>query len=151
MIDYKFEGNFLYYVRLIKRMYERTLAEAANRCGLSVPEADVLSFLRENPEFDTARDVALYREVSRAYVSKAVEALAQRGYIEIAQDKGDRRLQHLSIAEKAAEVAETLHEAQFAFYGKVTAGLSSEELLAMLSAIEKCAGNLVAETIGCSK
>ena len=145
MIDYKFEGNFLYYVRLIKRLYERTLAEAAGRCGLTLPEADVLSFLRENPEFDTARDVAMYREVSRAYVSKAVELLAGRGYIEIAQDKSDRRLQHLFITPLAEEAAELLHEAQFAFYGKVTKGLTREELLAMLSAIAKCAGNLTVE------
>ena len=142
MIDYPFEGNFLYYVRLIKRLYERTLSEAAARCGLSLPEADVLSFLRENPEFDTARDVALYREVSRAYVSKAVELLAGRGYIEIEQDKADRRLQHLAIAGKAREAAELLHEAQFAFYGKVTAGLTDDELFAMLSGIAKCAENL---------
>ena len=145
MIDYRFEGNFLYYVRLIKRMYERTLAEAASACGLTVPEADVLSFLQENPEFDTARDVALYREVSRTYVCKAVEALAGRGYIEIAQDKADRRLQHLSITEKAKEAAKILHEAQFAFYGRITAGLPQEELFAMLSAIAKCAENLAAE------
>ena len=145
MVDYKFEGNFLYYVRLLKRMYERTLAEAAAACGLTLPEADVLSFLQENPEFDTARDVAVYREVSRAYVSKAVEALAGRGYIEIAQDKDDRRLQHLSITEKARKAAEVLRDAQYAFYGKVTDGLSAEELFSMLSAIEKCAGNLVAE------
>ena len=142
MVDYKFEGNFLYYVRLLKRMHERTLAEAASACGLTLPEADVLSFLQENPEFDTARDVALYREVSRAYVSKAVELLAQRGYLEIQQDKDDRRLQHLIITEKAREAAEILRGAQYAFYGKVTAGLTQEELLGMLGAIAKCAGNL---------
>ena len=145
MIDYKFEGNFLYYVRLLKRMYERSLAGAAARCGLSLPEADVLSFLRENPGFDTARDVALYREVSRAYVSKAVELLAQRGYIAIAQDKTDRRLQHLIITDKAKQAADILHEAQYAFYGKVTAGLTQRELYSMLSAIAKCAGNLASD------
>jgi len=148
MIDYEFPGSFLYYVRLIKRMYERTLAEAAGRCGLTVPEADVLSFLRENPGFDTARDVALYREVSRTYVCKAVEALAGRGYLEIAQDKADRRLQHLSITEQAKEAAELLHEAQFAFYGRITEGLAPEELLAMLDAIARCAKNLAAEDNG---
>jgi len=142
MKDYQFKGNFLYYVRLIKRLYEKSLADAAERCGLTLPEADVLSFLRENPEFDTARDVALYREVSRAYVSKAVELLATRGYITITQDKEDRRLQHLTIAAPAKEAADTLHSAQFAFYDKVTEGLSAEEIFAMLSAIEKCAGNL---------
>jgi len=69
--DYTFEGNFfLNYVRLVKRLYEQTLTDAAEGLGLTLPEADVLCFLRENPEFDTARDVALYRDVSRAYVRK---------------------------------------------------------------------------------
>ena len=142
MREYQFKGNFLYYVRLVKRLYEDTLADAARNCGLSLPEADVLSFLRENPEFDTSRDIALYREVSRAYVSKAVELLVNRGYIEIERDKHDRRLQHLRITEKAGKATDILHKAQFSFYDKVTAGLSNEEVSAMLSAIEKCAANL---------
>ena len=146
MIDFKFNGNFLYYVRLIKKLYEQTLFHAADECGLSLQEADVLSFLNENPEFDTARDVALYREVSRAYVSKAVELLAMRGYVKIAEDKDDRRLQHLSITSDASKAADTLHKAQLAFYDKVTAGLTDGELFAMLSAIQKCSANLT-ETI----
>ncbi len=142
MREYKFKGNFLYYVRLVKRLYEKTLTQAAEQCGLTLPEADILAFLRENPEFDTSRDVALYREVSRSYVSKAVERLVNRGYIEVAQDNGDRRLQRLHITAKAKEATDTLHNAQFSFYDRVTAGLSNEEVSAMLSAIEKCAANL---------
>jgi len=144
-IAYEFEGNFLYYVRLLKRMYERTLSEAAAECGLSFPEADVLSFLRENPEFDTARDVALYREVSRAYVSKAVEMLVQRGYVEVQPDREDRRYQHLIITESAHGAVDTLHEAQMDFYARVTRGLTQNEFAAMLSAIGKCAMNLAAD------
>ena len=142
MKDYQFNGNFLYYVRLIKKMYERTLQEAAEKCGLTLPEADVLSYLRENPEFDTARDISLYREVSRAYVSKAVELLVNKGYIQITQDMADRRLLHLGITPAAQETSETLHEELFAFYDRITAGLSGKELRAMIQAIEKCAVNL---------
>ena len=142
MPDYAFDGNFLYYVRLLKRLYERTLARAAAESGLSPPEADVLSFLREYPEFDTARDVALYREVSRAYVSKAVEQLARRGYIEIKQDKTDRRVQRLAIAPAARETAERLHEAQFGFYGSVTRGIPLNEINGMLGTMAKCALNV---------
>ncbi|MDR2750847.1 MAG: MarR family winged helix-turn-helix transcriptional regulator [Clostridiales bacterium] len=68
--------------------------------------------------------------------------LVNRGYLEVEQDKLDRRLLHLRITEKAKEAADILHAAQFSFYDKVTAGLSNEEVSAMLSAIEKCAGNL---------
>ena len=142
MSDYKFEGNFLYYVRLIKRLYENTLSTAGEELGLSLPEADVLCFLRENPEFDTARDVALYRDVSRAYVSKAVESLVAKGYLTIFQDKSDRRLQHLVISDKATHAAETLHKAQFDFYDTVTATLSHDEIDMLLSLIGKCAANL---------
>ena len=142
MKEYRFEGNFYYYVRLIKRLYENTLLEAAQKVGLTLPEADVLCFLRENPEFDTARDVALYRDVSRAYVSKAVELLAEKDYLAIRQDKNDRRLQHLEITNKATQVAETLHKAQFEFYDTVTMNLSQDEITEMLRLIGKCAMNL---------
>ena len=147
MRKYEFKGNFLYYVRLIKNLYEQTLSNVAEQCGITLPEADVLSFLRENPEFDTARDVALYREVSRAYVSKAVESLVGRGYLEVIQDKSDRRLQHLIITKNAKKIIEKLHIAQYAFYDRVTTGLSEKELKAMLSAIEKCSENLVEKGI----
>lgn len=143
-MDYKFDGSFLYYVRLIKKLYEQTLSRVADACGLSLPEADVLSFLCENLEFDTARDVALYREVSRAYVSKAVESLVSKGILCIQHDKTDRRYQHLKITEKAKPLTERLHNAQLSFYGTVINGLSDEEFSAMMAAIEKCAKNLAA-------
>jgi len=139
MKEYKFEGNFLYYVRLIKRLYEQTLQSAAKELDLSFPEADVLCFLRENPEFDTARDVALYREVSRAYVSKAVESLVSKGYLVIRQDENDRRYQHLTITLQAESKAESLHTTQVEFYTTVTQNLSDEEMATMMALIEKCA------------
>jgi len=143
MRNYQFNGNFLYYVRIIKKLYEQMLSCTAIECGLSLPEADVLSFLRENPEFDTARDVALYREVSRAYVSKAVESLVAKGYLRTKHDKTDRRYQHLIITENAKPLTDRLHQAQFSFYGTVIKGLSDGEFSSMMAAIEKCAKNLL--------
>jgi MarR family transcriptional regulator for hemolysin len=142
MNDYRFDGSFLYYVRLSKKLYEQTLSQMAVECGLTLPEADVLSYLYENPEFDTARDVALYREVSRAYVSKAVESLVLKGLLNILHDKDDRRYQHLELTEKSKPLTERLHNTQLSFYETVTKGLSDEEFSAMMTAIDKCAKNL---------
>ena len=142
MKEYAFEGNFLYYVRIIKRLYENTLAKAAAEIELTLPEANVVCYLRENPGFDTARDIAMYRDVSRPYVSKAVELLVKKGYIETHGDKNDRRLQHLSITKKGKPSAEVLHKAQFAFYDLVTAKLTQEETSMLLALIGKCAENL---------
>lgn len=142
MKEYQFEGNFLYYARIAKRLYESTLEEAAAELSLTLPEADVLCFLRENPEFDTARDIALYRDVSRPYVSKAVEMLVNKGYLAVNGDKADRRLQHLSITKKGKPSAEALHKAQFEFYDSLTAGLTQDEVATLLALIGKCAESL---------
>ncbi|MDR1598876.1 MAG: MarR family winged helix-turn-helix transcriptional regulator [Oscillospiraceae bacterium] len=145
MIEYQFEENFLYYARMIKRLHEKRLADAAERLGLSFAEADVLCFLRENPLYDNARDIAAYRDVSRAYVSKAVESLSAKGMLEVSRDKADRRYYHLVITDKAMDVAETLHEAQQGFYETVTQGLTESELYTMLSLIGRCAVNVARE------
>jgi MarR family transcriptional regulator for hemolysin len=138
-MKYEFSGNFHYYVLLIKRLYLSTLTKAASECGLTLSEADVLSFLRQNSEFDTARDIALYRDVSKAYVSGAIEKLIERGFISTQQDKNDRRLQHLSITDKGEPSADILYKAIFAFYDNVTSNLTDEEISQMLKLIGKCA------------
>ena len=145
MKEYSFEGNFLFYLRLTKRLYENRLSAAAADLALTLPEAEILCFLRENPGFDSARDIATYRDVSRSYVSKAVELLAGKGYLEIAIDKADRRLQHLTITEKARPVAETLHQALFSFYDTITSNLTQEEITTLLTLLEKCAESLTTE------
>ena len=146
MKNFEFKkGNFLYYVRSIKKLYEQALSQAASRCGLTLAEADVLSFLREYPEFDTAKDASLYREVSKGYVSKAVESLVSRGYLEIIKDGADRRVQHLKITENAENAINVLRFAQFTFYEKITANLTDEEFSFTLSALDKCADGIAAE------
>lgn len=142
-MKYEFKG-FLYYVRLIKKLNENMLAEAARQSGLSIQEADVLLFLKSNPEFDTARDVALYREVSRAYVSKAVEMLVKKKFLNILHDKDDRRVQHLAITDKAASIAESLHKAQYDFYDAITAGFTEQEFKHLFTILHKCADNVQA-------
>ncbi|MDR1735055.1 MAG: MarR family winged helix-turn-helix transcriptional regulator [Oscillospiraceae bacterium] len=141
--SYQFSINFWYGVRLIKRLYKEALDEAGKALGLTGAEAAVINFLRENPEFDTARDIAALRDVSRAYVSGAVEHLVKRRYLTIRTDEEDRRLQHLVITDKCKPIAEALHQAHWDFYAKVTEGLTDEDLLNLWVIIEKCAKNLL--------
>ncbi|MCL2299122.1 MAG: MarR family transcriptional regulator [Firmicutes bacterium] len=142
MNEYEFNGKFLYCVRLIKRLYERALADAAAESGLSLPEADVLSFLREYPEFDTARDIALYREVSKAYVSNAVEALTGKGYLTAVRDTRDRRVRRLALTPAAGETAQRLYEGQIRFYDSITRGIPMREVNGMLALLATCAQNV---------
>ena len=92
---------FMLLLKKISELYSAMVSKAAAECCISKQEADVLCFLTNNPQYDTARDISEYRGFSRAYISKAVELLADKGFIDITIDTDDRRFQHLSISEKA--------------------------------------------------
>ena len=56
---------------------------------LTLVEADIISFLQNNPEKDTAADIVELRMLSKGAVSKGVEALIQKSLLET--DPGYRR------------------------------------------------------------
>lgn len=87
---------------LVKQLTE----EAAARWQLSAPEMRILLFLDQNPELDTARDVAIQCGMSKASVSGNVLKLATRGLLTVDVDLKDRRFQHLTITELAAPILE---------------------------------------------
>lgn len=73
---------------------------------------DVLMFLANNPEFNTAGDVCRYRNIKAALVSFHVEKLVEAGFVERQAVKGDRRKCRLVCTEKAQPVIKEGRELQ---------------------------------------
>ena len=117
-------SRFLLFLKQVGEHYEAYFAKAATQCELSKPEADVLIFLRNNPQYNMAKDIAQYRGFSKAYVSKAVEKLLSKGYISVKINPQDRRFQYLNITPKAEPVAKFLKDAQIRFIDTMTQGIS---------------------------
>lgn len=115
------------YSRAIRLTYDEAIARAAVECELTRPEADVLLFLRNNPGLNTSSDVAYYRGLSKAYVSKAVEPLMRKGLISMRADENDRRRQLLTIT-GGAEIAERLRTAQLDFWHRLTQDIPQSNL-----------------------
>lgn len=108
--------------------YNRLATKAAEESGITRPEGDILIFLRNNPEHNTAKDIVRLKGVSKAYVSKAVEPLLQKGLIQIKVDSIDRRCQHLSLTDQATPIVEIFHQMQKEFINKITIGIDTEDL-----------------------
>ena len=94
--------------RTMVRLFEKCSAEACAGYGFTRAEIDVLSFLKNNPELDTAREIVEYRNLSKAGVSQAVEQLIQKGMLTRRQDEKDRRQIHLQLTEAAQPVGQAL-------------------------------------------
>lgn len=135
-------SQYLQLHRAITTRYDRHLTAAAREVGLTKPEADVLLFLANNPQFRTARDVAAYRGFSKTYVSKALERLLRRGFVTAATDPADRRVLNLALTAEAAGPVQQLQSAQRAFFRRLTAGVPKTEAAALLRLMERVQENL---------
>lgn len=118
------------FLRLQKQgiqSYNRRIEETAHRLGLAKPEADVLLFLANNPQYNTARDVVQYRGFSKTYVSRSVESLVRQGLLTTVQSAADRRVQYLHLTERAALPVNLLRQTQKEFFHFLTEDLTDQE------------------------
>lgn len=120
-------NGFIAYSSLAKRAYDQAFEEMRARFGLSQSEADVLMFLFNNPECDTAREVEALRGLNKSVVSAALERLGRRGYVGRREDEQDRRVVHLTLTNAAREAAEMGLAAQRAFGERLLTGFSAAE------------------------
>lgn len=115
-------------MRSMFRLYDKLLKKVCMEHDLTVIEADIISFLQNNPGKDTAADIVELRMLSKGAVSKGVEALIQKSLLERIPDKEDRRKIHLKLKPQAGPVTETVNEVREEFLNTVLEGFTKEEL-----------------------
>lgn len=113
---------FLTGVRRITKLYEGMLEDICRRYRLTRMEANIISFLQNNPGKDTAGDIVELRMFSKSAVSQGAEALVRRE-----QDPDDRRKIHLSLLPKAKPITEEIETIRKRFTERIFAGFSGAE------------------------
>ena len=97
------------------RVYEQFCAPVCRKYCLSQTAFDILIFLANNENFNTARDIFRMRGIKSGIVSVTVENLIQAGYLRRENDPKDRRVQRLVLLPESAAVIETGKQVQSAF------------------------------------
>lgn len=129
------EGMSLIMMRM-RRSLRTVLREAVLEEGLTPNEIEVLLFL-EHGTYNTARDISRLRGMPRSLVSKAVDQLVRRGYVESSQDKQDRRVSRLRLLPASQSAVQRLAQARGDFLSKLCKGVTQEEFAAFFSMVEK--------------
>ena len=111
----------------LKRCYAHEMAGVLIRWQLTGMELDVLLFLGNNPDCDTASDMVQLRQLTKSHVSKAVEHLTALGLVLQQRDEMNRRRIHLHLAEAAQPILREGRAAQKRFVEVLTRGLSDED------------------------
>lgn len=114
-------------IRQTIKFYESLLKNVCREYGLTQIEANIISFLHNNPGRDTAADIVELRMLPKGNVSQGVEALIQKSLLQRRQDDSDRRRMHLTLTPKALPVVEQIEACKEQFSVQLFAGFSPEE------------------------
>lgn len=129
------EGMALFMAR-IRKGVRNSLRDEAGQEGLSPNEIEVLMFLY-HCKSDTAREIAQSLGTSRSLVSKSVDLLVKKGYVEARQDEKDRRVIHLILLPKAENTVERLSRAREEFMARLCHGITPEEVEVFQTVMQK--------------
>lgn len=110
------------------KLYEKTMKTVCTAHALTMVETDIIAFLKNNPQKDTAADIVELRMLSKGAVSKGVEALIQKKLIRRYPDTEDRRRLHLQLTDRSELILTDIERAQTEFWNTVFEGFSEEEL-----------------------
>lgn len=115
-------------VTKLQQVYGEFCQPVCREFGLSQTDLDVLLFLANHPQDNTARDVCEKRLIKKALVSVTVEKLVQLGYLQRQEDCLDRRVQRLVVLEKAQAAVAAGRRTQKAFFHAIYQNMTQEEL-----------------------
>lgn len=137
--------DYLLCTRQITKLHDHYLRQVSGQYGLTLMEANIISFLYNNPGCDTARDIVELRGFSKGNVSNAVESLIRKSLLKRDPDARDRRRIHLSLLPAARSVTAEIEKVQTQFREKIFSGFSEEEVKTMNAFTERIRLNTLSE------
>ena len=96
------DSEFWISLTLVRALYADFLEPVCKTYHLTRMELDVLLFLANNPDFDTATDIVEKRRLTKSHVSLAVNALVHKGYLSRIFRENNRKTVHLVLCGSAS-------------------------------------------------
>ncbi len=103
---------------------------------------DILMFIANNEEYNTARDICSIRGIKPGLASVAVETLIQRGLLVREDDPSDRRVKRLVPTYRAQPIVAEGRSIHRSFIGKIFDGVSTEEMEVYKRVTDKISRNI---------
>lgn len=125
------------------KAYESYCQPLCKKYQLSQTCFDVLMFLANNPEYNTARDICEIRGIRTGMASVSVDFLVKGGYLLRQTDSDDRRITRLTLTGKSTEIIQEGRIIQQQFGNQLTAGISEKEMAAYMETAQKLKDNIL--------
>lgn len=127
--------------KTITSCYELLAKRVCDKYHLTQMEYDILMFLHNSPQHNTAADIVKIRKSAKSHVSTSLKELENKGLIERTQHAENKKHVEIILLDKAAPIIEDGLQAQMEFAKNVLQGLTEEEKHVCITAFHKICEN----------
>lgn len=127
--------------KTITTCYELLSSKVCNEYGLTQMQYDILMFLYNNPQHNTAADIVKIRKSTKSHVSTSLKGLEDRKLIKRLQSVENKKHIEIVLLENAMPIIEAGIKAQKDFASNVLSGLTNEEKRICMSVFDKICRN----------
>lgn len=127
--------------KTITSYYELLSGEVCDRYGLTQMEYDILMFLHNNPQQNTAAEIVKIRKSTKSHVSTSLKKLENKGLVEKIQSENNKKHIEIVLLDKAKLIVEAGTDVQKQFAQTVLSGLTVEEKQMCIRIFDKICNN----------
>lgn len=127
--------------KTITSYYELLSGRVCDQYGLTQMEYDILMFLHNNPQHNTAAEIVKVRKSTKSHVSISLKNLENKGLVERIQSETNKKHIEIVLLDKAELIVEAGINAQKEFAQDVLSGLTEEEKRMCINVFNKICNN----------
>lgn len=136
---------FVLHIKSISKYIEKLKFEFAPQLGVKNVHIFWLYELYIHPEGLTASELAASAMISRSLVSREIEELLKKDYIQMQTDESGNPVSynaHITLTEKGVALARSISKKGLDLQTRVGEGITEEELVIFYGTLEKLENNL---------
>ncbi len=135
--------EILQNIRRVVKYYEKVMKPLCEKHQLLQIEVNILAFLQNNPQKDTASDIVELRMLPKGNVSQSVDRLIQRGLLVREVDEVDKRRIHLFLTREGKEIMPEIAAVRNQFEKQIFSGFTLDEKKAFQKLMAKVFRNTI--------
>ena len=133
--------NFMDKHKTIICYYAQLTKSICEKFSLTQMEYDILMFLHNHPQFNTAADIVRIRKATKSHVSTTLKTLEDNGLVRKIQSLDNKKRIEIELLEPAKKVIQEGLNVKTEFVNNLFQGLTEEEMRMWQSIFVKVCNN----------
>ena len=127
--------------KTITYYYETLTRSVCDQYELTQMEYDILMFLYNNPQYNTAADIVKVRKSTKSHVSTSLKFLEDKGLVEKKQSEDNKKHIEIVLLDSAQQIVQAGLNVQKEFVKNMFRGFTEEEMVMCKSVFNRICNN----------